>query len=302
MAKILVVDDNEINLKILVKLLGRQNHKLQEAHDGADALEKVNSSPPDLIITDMLMPVMDGQELIRRLRADPKTATVPIIIYSALYLARSAQGFAQNYGVSNILTKPSKPEVIIKAVNAVLGLSIQEEDPLTAAKHQLEAILEINRQLVLAEDPQRLLDDFCERAQKVIGAKCAFIGILDQSQQGFRQFTTSGIEVESARERLLPAARELLNRVLAERIPLRMRGDEAGPESAKTPTPIDRFDSLLGLPIATWMQPYGWLCLVDKLGASEFGEEEERLGGTLAALAAIVYENLVRYTQLKHKT
>ncbi|AEV84372.1 response regulator receiver [Actinoplanes sp. SE50] len=82
MGKVLVVDD-EPDLRFLHRrILSRAGHEVTEAGDGASALEAVRTSPPDLVVTDMMMPVMGGVEFIRRLRADPATATIPVLAVS----------------------------------------------------------------------------------------------------------------------------------------------------------------------------------------------------------------------------
>ena len=79
MARILVVDDEPDERFLLRRLFERAGHEVTEAANGAAALAIVRESPPDLVVTDMRMPVMDGVELIRRLRADPATAGIPIL-------------------------------------------------------------------------------------------------------------------------------------------------------------------------------------------------------------------------------
>jgi circadian clock protein KaiC len=79
MAKILVVDDEPDERFLLRRMFERAGHEVIEADDGAAALDIVRASPPDLIVTDMMMPVMGGAELIRRLRSDPATAGIPIM-------------------------------------------------------------------------------------------------------------------------------------------------------------------------------------------------------------------------------
>ena len=74
MASILIVDDRESNRELLTTLLGCENHSTAEARDGAEGLERARTLKPDLIITDILMPTMDGYEFIRRLREDPVTS------------------------------------------------------------------------------------------------------------------------------------------------------------------------------------------------------------------------------------
>ncbi|MEV6303234.1 response regulator [Actinoplanes sp. NPDC051861] len=82
MARVLVVDD-EPDLRFLHRrILTRAGHDVTEASDGAAALESVRSSPPDLVVTDVMMPLMDGLEFIRRLRADPATEAIPVLAVS----------------------------------------------------------------------------------------------------------------------------------------------------------------------------------------------------------------------------
>ncbi len=79
MSTILVVDDEPDERFLLRRMFEREGYEVLDACDGAAALAIVRESPPDLILTDMMMPVMDGAELIRRLRSDPATAGIPIL-------------------------------------------------------------------------------------------------------------------------------------------------------------------------------------------------------------------------------
>jgi CheY-like chemotaxis protein len=78
-SRILVVDDEPDLRFILRRMFEKAGHEVAEAGNGAAALECVGRSLPELVVTDMMMPVMDGRELIRRLRADPATAQIPIL-------------------------------------------------------------------------------------------------------------------------------------------------------------------------------------------------------------------------------
>jgi diguanylate cyclase (GGDEF)-like protein/PAS domain S-box-containing protein len=122
MATILVVDDRPVNRQFLVTLLGYGGHYLLEAEDGVDALEQTRAEHPDLVISDILMPTMDGVEFARQLRANPATADIPIIFYTATYRSSETSVLAQSCGVATVLAKPSEPQVIFDAVNAVLGI------------------------------------------------------------------------------------------------------------------------------------------------------------------------------------
>jgi CheY-like chemotaxis protein len=81
-ARILVVDDEPDARFLLHYAFERAGHEVSEATDGAAALEAITASRPALVVTDMMMPTMGGAELIRRLRADPDTAGIPILCVS----------------------------------------------------------------------------------------------------------------------------------------------------------------------------------------------------------------------------
>ncbi|WP_203737772.1 response regulator [Actinoplanes cyaneus] len=106
MGRILVVDDEPDLLFILRRVFTRAGHEVTEADNGAAALAAVQQSPPDLVVTDIMMPVMSGVELIRALRADPATAAIPILSVSGDWqLAVDADAaLAKPYQCKEILT------------------------------------------------------------------------------------------------------------------------------------------------------------------------------------------------------
>ena len=120
MAKILVVDDRASNRNVLTTLLGYCGHRLSEAANGVDALDKVQADRPDLIITDLLMPGMDGFEFVRNLRADPKQMNTPVIFVTATYLEPEARALADSCGPHVFVTKPFEPAEFLKIVDTAL--------------------------------------------------------------------------------------------------------------------------------------------------------------------------------------
>src|SRR5439155_16033766 len=121
MAIILVVDDRPAGRESLVKLLRHSGHRLLEAGDGAEALAIATAERPDLVITDVLMPTMDGYEFVRRLRATPKIAETPVIFFTGHYHEGDALDLARACGVTSVLTKPANPEALLTAVDAALA-------------------------------------------------------------------------------------------------------------------------------------------------------------------------------------
>jgi CheY-like chemotaxis protein len=111
-ARILVVDDEPAHRFMLRRIFEGAGHEVTDAGDGATALRAVRESPPDLVVTDMMMPVMDGGELIERLRRDPATAGIPILVASGdSHLA---------VGADAVISKPYKPQNLTEVADRLL--------------------------------------------------------------------------------------------------------------------------------------------------------------------------------------
>src|SRR6476646_4882200 len=121
MADILVVDDNRANREALASLLEVAGHSARRASSARQALESALAGPPDLVISDVLMPGMDGYVLVRKLRGDPRTAALPVIFYTAYFAGQDAQDLAQAHGVARVLVKPSDNDFILRTVDEVLS-------------------------------------------------------------------------------------------------------------------------------------------------------------------------------------
>ncbi|MBQ3819912.1 MAG: response regulator [Bacteroidales bacterium] len=119
---VLAVDDIPLNLLLVQKMLSRFNFRLKTAANGQQALDAVAQEKPDLILLDLLMPVMDGFEVIRRLRADPATADIQIVILSALNSNEDVvKGF--NEGANDFIMKPIIMEKLLTCVITQLQLA-----------------------------------------------------------------------------------------------------------------------------------------------------------------------------------
>src|SRR5438477_12489282 len=116
MAAILVVEDRVLDRRFLSDVLRSGGHTVIQATNGAEALERLRHVRPALIISDILMPLIDGHELVRRVREKAEFSGLPVIFYTAVYHEREAQALAQQCGVSSIVTKPSTPDSILAAV------------------------------------------------------------------------------------------------------------------------------------------------------------------------------------------
>jgi PAS domain S-box-containing protein len=196
MFTILIVDNNPTNRQFLVTLLGYSGHRLLEAADGAEALEVTRAERPDLIISDVLMPAMDGFEFVRCLRADPACARTPVIFYTATYHEREARALAQACGVQHILTKPIEPADVLSIVDATLGLS---SPPVPSPPTPPE---EFDR-----EHLRLVMDKLSEKVDELETANLRLTGLVAQLQQEMNERMRAEEELRSREKQLSEAQR-----------------------------------------------------------------------------------------------
>src|SRR5688572_18634501 len=222
MATILVADDNRPNREALAALLELAGHEVIRAADGREALARAQEARPELVISDVLMPVMDGYELARRLKADPATASAAVMFYTAYFGGQDAQALAQAHGVTRVLVKPSDNDEILRQVDAALasrhkvpaqapadlgqehlrvmvnqllektGALEQQQRRIERLNRTLEMLSAINALIVRAGDRQALLDEACRIAVEKGGFRLAAIGLADPLTHVVRQIAAAG--------------------------------------------------------------------------------------------------------------
>lgn len=116
MTNILVVDDNDQNLYMIQVFLKSHGYEVVTAKNGKEALEKARKERPDLIISDILMPVMDGFTLIREWKTDDQLKQVPFIFYTATYTDQKDEEYALSLGADNYIRKPMDPDLFLKQI------------------------------------------------------------------------------------------------------------------------------------------------------------------------------------------
>jgi two-component system, cell cycle response regulator DivK len=119
MAKILLVEDNEMNQDMLSRRLQRKGYEVMIADDGAKGVEMAQSWQPDLILMDMSLPVLDGWEATRRIKASPDTQTIPVIALTAHAMSGDREK-AMEAGCDDYDTKPVELNRLLEKITAIL--------------------------------------------------------------------------------------------------------------------------------------------------------------------------------------
>jgi PAS domain S-box-containing protein len=297
---------------------------LHEAADGREGLAAVQADPPDLVITDVLMLVMDGYEFARQLRLDPRTSGIPVVFYTAHYGEREARALALSSGVSYVLTKPVEAEDVLKIVGRALsgesetavppdaspvttdfdrahlrllsGTLAEKAEDLRIANARLRALINIGLELAPERDSDRLLHRVCVAARDLFGATYVTIGIVELKDRTVQRVLACGTDetcgvgtanwIEAG-----GAVPGIFGAVVAER--RTVRGDNPGGDPVKLQLSMHHpeVQAFLAAPIASPAHVYGWLCLVGNEGRT-FTEDDQHLVMALAAQVGRIYEKL----------
>jgi CheY-like chemotaxis protein/GAF domain-containing protein len=300
-AKVLVVDDNALNRKLLVALLSQDGHVTFEASDGVDGLQAARAAHPQLVISDILMPSMDGYAFVRQLRADPDLHGIPVLFYTAHYHGREAHTLADSCRVARVLVKPSPAADILAAVQeALTGVGAAQEkdltgdfdrahlllmtnklsekaDALAALNARFVALAEMNREIVGERDPHVMLRRVCAAARNLIGARYAVLAVRHLTGQRWPFFAVNGIDFGGK----LPEPPQIdtgaLGEVLATGRSCRIFEADDHCVSVGLPDSYPAAGAFLIVPLSSPSRTYGWICLADKIGADGFDDEDERV-------------------------
>jgi CheY-like chemotaxis protein len=123
---VLIVDDNpDLLASLAFALTALGPFHVETAVDGAMGLERIEELRPDCVVVDVKMPEINGLQLVRALRGDPETATIPLVILSAM-IQETDQTLGIFAGADQYLTKPTKPQVLAGAIERAIALSMEE--------------------------------------------------------------------------------------------------------------------------------------------------------------------------------
>jgi signal transduction histidine kinase/DNA-binding NarL/FixJ family response regulator len=305
---ILVAEDDPEARELLILLLGG-GYQILEAADGLEAFNILSRSAPDLLITDIVMPRMDGYELVRKVRQDERTASIPVIFCSASYHEREVREMARSLGVLNTLAKPYDFEVVRSVVAAALATrvpAIPEEEAISSAaaeclrgaQERLNAMVAFSRRLFAEKDAKGIARCASDAAREILLAQCAHVFVGQKGQAG-EASVASGLGEDELKRLLTSQMYRQLCSVVEEggSAMFPMSSAESAIETVQS-NPGD-FVSMLGMPIASATHTYGHLCLLNRIGLAAFTEEDLGIARAIAAQVAVAYENAVRRRELE---
>jgi signal transduction histidine kinase/DNA-binding response OmpR family regulator len=320
-ARILVLEDRPNDRLYLTTLLGYRGFIVQEAGDGEEGLALAMAERPDLVISDVLMPKMDGYEFVRRLRRTDHGADVPVIFYTATYHEQRARALAEECGVVEVMLKPGEPEAILSRVDQVLARGrvtvaaiaddafgqrhaqltseklLEKVRDLEASERRMSALVQVGQQFMAERDPVTLLNRICTTLREVTLAKKAMVALLTEDRHRLAMVLTSGFDDDTAeRLRSLNELPAMVRQVVVDRRAVRGRTTDG--YSEQLPWPM-KMSAHMMVPLMSRDRVHGVIAVGDKIGADEFSEADEQAGFMLGVQGGIAYDNALLINQLR---
>ena len=316
MSLILIVDDDARTRELFASLLTPFGHQVLEANDGKEGLEQARLRNPDLIISDILMPTMNGYEFVTALRILNGMEHTPVIFHSASFLDHEAQSLGASCGVSLFLPKPCEPEAALALIHRALGTQIGTPSPpasvavrenaipvlidaffekgkkLDALSLRLAALLDVGLELARPCEGPALLRIAGHAAREMVCANYAAIGILQEGAADLQSLTLFGMDRETVEKIGTPAFRGgIFRSIIASRKPQRAFSPHGEPINLDLPAFHPSVHSFMGVPLQVGERLYGWIYVAQKLSSLEFTDDDERALQAIAAQTGVAYEN-----------
>jgi PAS domain S-box-containing protein len=198
MMRVLVVDDKEENVYYLRALLGAHDCEVETARHGAEALTKARLRPPALVISDLLMPVMDGYTLLKHWKADEQLKRIPFVVYTATYTDPDDEQLALNLGADAFILKPAEPNAFVERVRAIQAHA--SSNPSVSARQpaadETGLLREYSETLIRKLEKKTLqLEETNKKLELDISARKLAETALRESEARFRQLAENIDEV-----------------------------------------------------------------------------------------------------------
>ena len=192
--KVLIVDDQYINRYLLEVLLTGYGFEVVSAEDGMNALELIRDNGIDLIISDILLPKMDGFQFCREIKSNPEYQHIPFVFYTAAYTEKKDQEFAESLGADRFILKPTDPAEFITIIRNLIAeypnlaeitpkpMILKEDEYLS--EHNRRLFHQLEKKLVELEELNRALQRSEERYKNLFEKANDAIILYDDSDSG----------------------------------------------------------------------------------------------------------------------
>lgn len=216
---ILIVDDNEFNLRLLAAVLESEHHTVVQAKDGLEALEILERGGIDAIISDILMPRMDGFQLCHQVRRSARHRHLPFIFYTSTYLSPKDEKFGLSLGADCYLQKPLGPQQLVETLHRVMATPQRSEPQVGSSVDDLKTLREYSERLIAKLEQRnqeleeshatqgRLFNELALRAEKLTESETQKSAILENNPDCVKFVSVDGTlrTINPAGARLLEA-------------------------------------------------------------------------------------------------
>ena len=210
--RVLIVDDREDNRLVAESMLVGSGYTVETASNGVEALEKAKQFHPDLIVSDILMPEMDGYEFCQAVKNDKELRNIPFVFYTATYVESGDEKLAMAMGASRFIIKPAEPVVFLDIIATVLKehreqrLQVPERP-----RESSETLLQLYQERVTKKLDKKIRQ-LEEKSEALARSEEKYRRIVEHSPMGIFLYDTDGVitECNDSLVKIMGASRQVL--------------------------------------------------------------------------------------------
>jgi len=289
-AVVLVVEDNATNSRLYQGCLAKEDYRIIEAKDGIAGLAAITKDPPDVIIMDVLMPGLDGLEYTRRIKSNPETRNIPLIITSVC--SNEADVLAGlKAGADEYLTKPFRTSELSDRVRSMVRLSRERKDVLrinrlrTEQSHVLAMLRDFCPAVGSAASTDKILELLIDAIAELLGGRRISIMLPDRERRYLTIAKCIGVEPEAQSRVRVRVGSSIAGKVFETRRPIVVNSEKDALKWRDDQSGFLAGVPLLSAPLGTDPEAFGVLSVADRVGGRPFEPRELEYVELIASIA-----------------